>query len=132
MNHRLSYFALPTSSSLEAIAVGLIIHHGLVDFFLRVYHKRAVLYHFLIKGEAGYKNFEVGSWSVFVGFMIMVGILLTELGIFFCISRHFCRDRVALLLKDYVVILSHSGLVFADTKGCGPGKNISKSVPTLW
>lgn len=57
VNHRLSNLALPASSPLEAIAMGLVIHHSLIDFFLRVYYKRAVLHHFLIEREASHKDF---------------------------------------------------------------------------
>ncbi len=47
MHHVLPNLTLPPSCALEAVGVRLEVHHGLVDFFLRVEHKGTVLDDFL-------------------------------------------------------------------------------------
>ncbi len=94
MDHGFPNLALPACRSLETVAVSLIIHHGLIDFFLRIEYERAILYHFLIKRKASDNNcgrlmISLGSIT---GCAQIFGIWLTKLGIFIGIFRHFRHD----------------------------------------
>lgn len=49
----LSNLALPTFCSLKPVRMALVIQHSLVDLFLRIQNKWAILHNFLVEREAG-------------------------------------------------------------------------------
>ncbi len=108
MNQTLPNLARPPLGALEAVGMALIIEHGLINLFLTIDHERPILHHFLIQRQSRNEHQASFFRRVFIDFGI---------------------DDVAFALEDYVVILPHCRLVFADTEGCGPGKGVCKCVP---
>lgn len=108
MNQTLSNLARPPLGALEAVGMALIIEHGLINLFLTIDHKWPILHHLLIQRQSRNEHEASFFRRVFVDFGI---------------------DDVAFALEDYVVILAHCRLVFADAEGCGSGKGVCKCVP---
>jgi hypothetical protein len=56
MSHTLPNLAPPILRTFKAIRMGLEVHHRLVDFFLGVEDKRAILDNFLVERQTSYED----------------------------------------------------------------------------
>ena len=130
--------------------MALVIEHGLVDFFLGIENKRPVLHDFLVEWQSRDEHYEVGL-SVYIlrSREMVLGrekesveearlisqlhcrskYGLTELSVLLGSVGDFSRYCVPFLFKHNVMILAHSGLVFACPKSSRSFQRVCKGVP---
>lgn len=93
LHHALSDFTLPILCPLKSVGVRAVVHHGLVNLFLAVDDKGAVLHDLLVQRQAGNED----ETSVLGG-----------------VGGDGHDDAVALLLEDDVVVLADGRRLLLD------------------
>lgn len=129
----------PAGRAFEAVGVGLVIEHGLVDGVLGGEHKGTVLDDFLIERGTGDEDYlsmhrRIGwlvSFFSFRGKGAKESKKRTKMAVFLGICIYLDVNRITRLFKDHVMIWSDRlGVVSAGTrKGCRAGEGVGETIP---